>query len=169
MRYEDNNIVTDRAAEQKNQVVLPFGKAAHFVSRVRQFIFENGAPEAIDAYKEKVKAWHDKIHAWQTDPTVSSFEYFHKDHKELRKNMLEMELHVQRDVFKNPHDSLTGQFGFKDLLEEFRATGYEQLLDGFDNVKIEKPSKRQTLLALWREGWQGTQTTLKASLDYGPF
>lgn len=151
MRYENDTTVENQKLAQQEEhtpTIMAFGEAARFVTQVRNFIYSYGDAEAVEAYKADVQEWREK----NLSP----------------KEMLEMELVVQRDVFKKPHESLL-QFGFKDLLEEFRANRLERVVDGFDDVIIEEPSVATTASNLAKKGLIETSKDVAASVPYYKF
>jgi hypothetical protein len=151
MRYPEDITVENQNIEQQDThtpTVLAFGEAARFVTQVRDFIFTHGDQDAVADYKTSIQTW--------------------RDDKLPPKEMLEMELVVQRDVFKKPHESLL-QFGFKDLLDEFRANRLDRVVDGFDDVVIEEPSMVTTATNLVKKGLIETSKDVAASAPYYRF
>jgi hypothetical protein len=148
MRYNEDVIEVKQKIEisPTEQVSLTFGEAAKFVTEARNFIYQNGDYDAVEDYKARVQEWRN-------------------DHLPA-KEMLEMEMVVLRDVFKSPHESLTNQFGFDKLVKEFRANKLGRVADGFDDVQIQEPSQKTTMLSIFKNGWGETVPNLVASLKY---
>lgn len=134
-----------------DQNILEFGETVRKIKALRTFIKDNGNDEINADYRDGIKSLNEES---AKEGPVSDMQ------------RLKNEITVQSWIYRDPHQSLTSQFGFHPLLQSFKENGLLKMADGAKDVQIAEPTPATTWKNIAVKGWAEAAQNMWAAQTY---